>query len=61
MEKIAIITDSASDVSVELLKEYNITLLPFRVFYKDKEYADRIYECEKSKLSSTSIPKHITS
>lgn len=28
---------------------------------KIKEYADRIYEHEKSKLSSTSIPKHITS
>lgn len=63
MEKIAIITDSASDVSVELLKEYNITLLPFRVFYKDKEYADRIeltpdmmYERLEEEIPKTSLP-----
>lgn len=63
MEKIAIITDSASDVSIELLKEYNITLLPFRVFYKDKEYADRIeltpdmmYERLEEEIPKTSLP-----
>lgn len=63
MEKIAIITDSASDVSLELLKEYNISLLPFRVFYQDKEYADRIeltpemmYERLKDEIPKTSLP-----
>ncbi|MDO5516678.1 MAG: DegV family protein [Clostridium sp.] len=63
MEKIAIITDSASDVSVELLKENNIKLLPFRVFYKDKEYADRVeltpdmmYERLEHEIPKTSLP-----
>ena len=63
MEKIAIITDSASDVSIELLKENNIKLLPFRVFYKDKEYADRVeltpdmmYERLEHEIPKTSLP-----
>lgn len=63
MEKIAIITDSASDVSVELIKENNIRLLPFRVFYKDKEYADRVeltpdmmYERLEQEIPKTSLP-----
>lgn len=63
MEKIAIITDSASDVSNELLKKYNIKLLPFRVFYSDKEYADRInltpdmmYKRLKDEIPKTSLP-----
>lgn len=63
MEKIAIITDSASDVSVELLEENNIKLLPFRVFYKDKEYADRVeltpdmmYARLEEEIPKTSLP-----
>ena len=63
MEKIALMTDSASDISVELLEENNIKLLPFRIIYSDKEYEDRIeitpqmmYQRLKSEIPKTSLP-----
>lgn len=67
MEKIALITDSASDISFEILEENNIKMLPFRIIYSDKEYEDRIditpemmyarLEDEIPKTSLTSIEK----
>lgn len=42
MEKIALITDSASDVSKEIIEKYNIHVLPFRIIYEKKEYLDRV-------------------
>lgn len=64
MQKIALITDSASDISMEILKENNIKLLPFRVIYKNnEEYEDRIeitpkmmYDRLKDEIPSTSLP-----
>ncbi len=63
MEKIALITDSASDISVELLEKNNIKLLPFKVIYSDREYEDRIditpqmmYERLKTEIPTTSLP-----
>lgn len=64
MQKIALITDSASDISVELLKENSIKLLPFRVIYKDgEEYEERIeltsemmYERLEKEIPTTSLP-----
>ena len=63
MDKIALMTDSASDISVELLEENNIKLLPFRIIYSDKEYEDRIeispqmmYERLKTEIPKTSLP-----
>lgn len=63
MEKIALITDSASDISVELLNENNIKLLPFKVIYSDGEYEDRIditpqmmYDRLKTEIPKTSLP-----
>ena len=64
MQNIALITDSASDISVELLKENNIKLLPFRVIYKDgEEYEERIeltsemmYERLEKEIPTTSLP-----
>lgn len=63
MEKIALMTDSASDISVELLKENNIKLLPFKIIYSDGEYEDRIeitpqmmYERLKTEIPKTSLP-----
>jgi len=63
MEKIALITDSASDISVELLDENKIKLLPFKVIYSDGEYEDRIditpqmmYERLKEEIPTTSLP-----
>lgn len=63
MEKIALITDSASDISVELLEKNKIKLLPFKVIYSDREYEDRIditpkmmYERLKTEIPKTSLP-----
>lgn len=42
MQKIALITDSGSDLSLEELKEYNINLLPLRISYSTGEYQDKI-------------------
>ena len=63
MEKIALITDSASDISIELLNENKIKLLPFKVIYTDGEYEDRIdltpqmmYDRLKTEIPKTSLP-----
>jgi len=63
MENIALITDSASDISIELLNENKIKLLPFRVIYSDGEYEDRIdltpqmmYDRLKTEIPKTSLP-----
>ncbi|NOW03402.1 DegV family protein [Clostridium beijerinckii] len=63
MEKIALITDSASDISIELLEANKIRLLPFKIIYSDKEYEDRIditpqfmYERLKTEIPKTSLP-----
>lgn len=42
MQKIALITDSASDLSLEELREYNVNLLPLRISYSTGEYQDKI-------------------
>ncbi len=64
MEKIAIITDSACDIDLDLKKESDIYVLPFMIIYKNKEYIDKIeitpeeiyanmkYEIPKSSLPS---------
>ncbi|OPJ57391.1 DegV family protein [Clostridium oryzae] len=63
MEKIAIITDSTSDINNELIKKYNIKLLPFKIIYPDKEYRDRfeispeeVYGNFKNTVPKSSIP-----
>jgi DegV family protein with EDD domain len=63
MEKIALITDSASDISIEMINENNIKLLPFKVIYSDGEYEDRIeitpqmmYDRLKTEIPKTSLP-----
>lgn len=42
MEKIALITDSASDISKEIIEKYNVNVLSFRIIYEKKEYLDRV-------------------
>lgn len=42
MEKIALLTDSACDIDCETIKKYNISILPFRIIYKNREYIDKI-------------------
>ncbi len=42
MRKIAIITDTASDISIEDAKKYDIKLLHYQIIYKDKTYKDQL-------------------
>lgn len=42
MEKIALITDSGGDLSLETLKENNINLTPFRIIYSECEFEDGV-------------------
>ena len=63
MEKIALITDSASDINSELIKKYNINVLPFKIIFSDKEYKDGVditpsmlYERLPNEIPTTSLP-----
>ena len=63
MEKIALIVDSACDLSLETIKEKNIKLLPLRITYSHGEYkdkidisADTIYENLEKEVPKTSLP-----
>ena len=63
MEKIALIVDSASDIKQDFARENNITVVPFKVIYSDREYIDGIdinpdmlYKSLKKEIPSTSLP-----
>ncbi|MBD7914865.1 DegV family protein [Clostridium sp. Sa3CUN1] len=63
MDKIALIVDSACDLSLETIKEKNIKLLPLRVSYSHGEYkdkiditADEIYNNLEKEVPKTSLP-----
>ncbi len=64
MQKIALLTDSASDIPIELIEENNIKLLPFRVIYNNgEEYEDRLeltpqmmYDRLETEIPKTSLP-----
>lgn len=63
MEKIALITDSASDISREIVEKYKVQVLPFRIIYSDREYCDGIdihskdiYETLENNPPTTSLP-----
>ncbi|WBW99669.1 DegV family protein [Oceanirhabdus sp. W0125-5] len=63
MEKIALITDSTADLTEETIKKYNITVLPFRIIYKDREYLDgvdikanEVYENLQKEVPTSSLP-----
>lgn len=63
MQKIAILTDSASDLNITLLEKHNIKCLPFRIIYSDKEYEDvieispeEVYSSFEKEIPTTSLP-----
>ncbi|MBK5241501.1 DegV family protein [Clostridium sp.] len=63
MSKIALITDSTSDVDSEMIQKYDLKVLPLRIIYKDKEYIDRVtitpkevYDNFIHEIPSTSLP-----
>lgn len=63
MSKIALITDTTSDLRDEIIEKYNINVLPFRIIYKDREYKDKIeitpeevYENLEKEVPTSSMP-----
>ncbi|WP_326908847.1 DegV family protein [Sedimentibacter sp. MB31-C6] len=63
MDKIAILTDSCSDVPRNLLERFKIYEMALSINYKDKSYRDRIditpeevYENLKNEIPHTSLP-----
>lgn len=63
MDKIAIITDSTSDISDDLREKYDIRVLPLQVIYQNKVYRDRVnitpdqvYQNMEKEVPKTSLP-----
>lgn len=63
MKKIAIVTDSTCDLSMEQLEAYDIEMIPLRVVYRDREYRDRVdispqevYESMEREVPKSSLP-----
>lgn len=63
MQKIAILTDSTSDLSKEEREQKGLFTLPLRIIYKDAEYLDHltitpkeIYDNLETEIPSTSLP-----
>lgn len=63
MEKIALLTDSASDLSLETIEENNIELLPLLINYSHGTYrdkldisADEVYKNLQNEVPKTSLP-----
>ncbi len=62
-EKIALLTDSTSDIPQEVLEEKSIHSLPLQIIYNDAQYEDRrdiqpeeIYNNFSKEIPSTSMP-----
>lgn len=63
MQKIAVITDSACDLSLEILNNNNINLFPLRIIYSNAEFEDKInitsedvYNKLNDEIPTTSLP-----
>ncbi|SHH84654.1 DegV family protein [Desulfosporosinus lacus] len=61
--KIAIVTDSTSDLGSDMTKEFGIEILPLHVVYKDREYLDgvsispnEVYDNMDIEVPTTSLP-----
>lgn len=67
MQKIAIITDSACDLTLETMNENNIKLFPLRIMYSHGEFEDKInitseevYNSLETEIPTTSLPSPST-
>ncbi len=63
MEKIAIITDSTSDLTQDIIDKYDIKVLPLQIIYQNKIYKDKvditpeqIYSGMEREVPKTSLP-----
>ena len=61
--KIAIVTDSTSDLDSDMIQEFGIEVLPLHVVYQDREYLDRVninpdevYNKMDIEVPTTSLP-----
>jgi len=62
-EKIALLTDSACDLSQEIIREFNIRVLPLKVVYGTEEFSDRVdiqpedvYSQMPERIPTTAMP-----
>lgn len=62
-QKIAIMTDSTSDIPQDLIEQYNIQVLPLRILFGNTEYrdgveisAEEVYKRLPYELPTTSLP-----
>ena len=62
-EKIALVTDSSSDLQKEIIEKYNIQTIPLKIIYSDREYNDgvdispeEVYERFDQEVPKTSMP-----
>lgn len=55
MDKIALVTDSTSDLDKKTIDKYNIKVLPLRIVYKDREYIDRVNITPKEVYDNLSV------
>lgn len=65
-EKIALVTDSGSDLPKEVIEKYNIHIIPLKIIYKDREYddgvdisPDEVYAKFSQEVPKTSMPSQI--
>lgn len=63
MRKIAIVTDTASDISIDDAKKYDIKILHYQIVYKDKTYKDQleitakeVIDTLEEEVPTTSLP-----
>ncbi|MDR6226815.1 DegV family protein [Desmospora profundinema] len=63
MSKIALVTDSSCDLPVDLLKKWDIHVVPLRIIYKEGEYRDgidltpaEVYDRLEEEVPTTSMP-----
>lgn len=63
MKKIAIITDSAGDLSASFAKKHNVKVIPLRICFSDKEFldgvnirSDEIYPLMEKEIPKSSLP-----
>ena len=63
IKKIAIITDSAGDLSASFAKKHNVKVIPLRICFSDKEFldgvnirSDEIYSLMEKEIPKSSLP-----
>ncbi|MCR6544020.1 DegV family protein [Dehalobacterium formicoaceticum] len=63
VRKIALVTDSTSDLTADYVRQHNIHVIPLKVVYRDRDYLDRveiqpqqIYERLEQEVPTTSMP-----